>query len=105
MAVFDRSLWYQTCEAVKTDIISYFRSLDSGEISDIHASDLIHLIIENHPNVKYIRFLGFNNYDANKDSIFIKYTKSSSLNEDQLRVHVPEMIRVDNDSIEITEEV
>lgn len=105
MAVNDRSLWYQTCESVKNDIITYFKSLDSGEITDIHSSDLIHLVVENNPNVKYIRFLGFNDYDANKDSIFVKYTKESELSEDQLKPHVPEMIRVDSESIEITEEV
>lgn len=104
MCVYDRSLWYTTCEAVKNGIIEYFESLDSGEITDIHSSDLIHLVIENNPNVKYIRFLGFNDYDANKDSIFVKYTDISDLDEDTLRPHVPEMIRVDTDSIEITEE-
>lgn len=105
MAVYDRSLWYQTCEAVKNDIIAYFKSLDSGEITDIHSSDLIHLIIQNHPNVRYIRFTGYNDYNASKDSIFVKYDDISELMEDQLRPYVPEMIRVDSDSIDITEEV
>lgn len=105
MAVNDRSMWYQTCESVKIDIITYFKTLDSGEITDLHASDLIHLIVDNHPNVRYIRFLGYNSYDANKDSIFVKYTNIDDLNEEQLVPYVPEMIRVDTDSIEITEEV
>ena len=105
MAVNDRSMWYQTCESVKNDIIEYFKTLDSGDITDLHSSDLIHLIIQNHSNVRYIRFIGYNNYDANKDSIFIKYSNVDDLIENQLRPYVPEMIRVDSDSIEITEEV
>lgn len=105
MAVNDRSMWYQTCESVKIDIINYFKTLDNGEITDLHASDLIHLIVDMHPNVRYIRFLGYNDYDANKDSIFVKYTNIDDLEEEQLKPYVPEMIRVDTDSIEITEEV
>ena len=85
MAVNDRSMWYQTCETVKNDIIEYFKTLDSGDITDLHSSDLIHLIIQNHSNVRYIRFIGYNNYDANKDSIFIKYSNIDDLIENQLR--------------------
>jgi len=55
--------------------------------------------------VKYLRFLGFNNYDANKQSIFVKYTDVSELKENELMTHIPEMIRVDSNSIEITEEI
>jgi hypothetical protein len=68
-------------------------------------SDLIHIIKENHPNVNYIRFLGFNDYDANKQSIFIKYDDISELQLNQLKPYVPEMIRVDRTSIEIIEEI
>lgn len=105
MSVWDRSLYTQTLKAVVNEIKSYFESLDSGTLSDVHSSDLIHIIIENQPNVRYIRFLGFNNYDANKDSIFVKYSDISELKEDQLHIHVPEMIRVDDESVEISEEV
>lgn len=105
MAVHDRSMYNQTVDAVINEIKLFFESINSGTTSDVHVSDLIHAIICNHPNVKYIRFLGFNNYDANKQSIFVKYTDISELKEDQLQPHVPEMIRVDSSSIEITEEV
>jgi hypothetical protein len=105
LAVYDRSMYTQTVEAVINDIKSFFDSLNAGDSTDIHVSDLIHLIKENQPNVNYIRFLGFNDYDANKQSIFVKYSDISELKEDQLQCHVPEMIRVDTDSIEIIEEV
>lgn len=105
MAVYDRSMYTQTVESVINEIKTFFDSLNAGERTDIHISDLIHIVIENQPNVKYIRFKGFNNYDANKQSIFVKYSDISELKEDQLQPHVPEMIRVDSDSIEITEEV
>lgn len=105
MAVYDRSMYNQTVEAVINEIKLFFESLNAGTTTDVHVSDLIHAIICNHPNVNYIRFLGFNNYDANKQSIFVKYTDISELKEDQLQPHVPEMIRVDANSIEITEEV
>lgn len=105
MAVYDRSMYTQTVEAVINEIKTFFDSLNDGDRTDVHISDLIHAIIENQPNVKYIRFKGFNDYDANKQSIFIKYSDISDLKEDQLQPHVPEMIRVDADSVEITEEV
>lgn len=105
MAVLDRSMYTQTVEAVINEIKSFFESLNNGDRVDVHVSDLIHIIMENQPNVRYIRFLGFNNYDANKQSIFVKYTDISELTEDQIQPHVPEMIRVDNNSIEIIEEV
>lgn len=105
MAVYDRSMYTQTVEAVVNEIKTFFDSLNSGERTDVHISDLIHVIIENQPNVRYIRFVGFNDYDANKQSIFVKYSNISDLKKDQLQPHVPEMIRVDADSIEIIEEV
>lgn len=105
MGVYDRSLYGQTVAAVVKEIKTCFESLDSGQTSDVHISSIIHAIKENHPNVNYIRFLGFNDYDANKQSIFTKYDDISELRGDQLQVHVPEMIRVDSSSIEIKEEV
>ncbi len=105
LAVWDRSMYNQTVESMINEIQSFVDSLNSGERVDIHSSDLIYAIKENIPNVRYLRFLGFNDYDANKGSIFVKYTDISELREDQLQPHVPEMIRVDSNSIKITEEV
>jgi len=103
IAVYDRSLYTQTVLDVKNEIIKTFEALNSDN-TDIHASDVIHNIYTNHPNVKYIRFLGFNDRDANMQSIFIKYP-ISDMNQYQLQNAVPEIIRADIDSIEITEEV
>jgi hypothetical protein len=105
LSVFDRSIYSQTADSVMNEIKTCFESLDSGQVRDVHISSIIHAIKENHPNVNYIRFLGFNDYDANKQSIFTKYDSLSELRGDQLQVHVPEMIRVDSSSIDIKEEV
>lgn len=105
MSVYDRSMYTQTVEDVINEIKLFFDSLNNGTRVDVHTSDLIHNIICNNPNVRYIRFVGFNDYDANKQSIFVKYNDISELREDQLQPHVPEMIRVDSNSIEIIEEV
>ena len=67
-------------------------------------SELIHNIISDIPNVRYLRFLGFNEYDANKQSIFVKYKDISELRMNDLMIYVPEIIRADADSIEISEE-
>jgi hypothetical protein len=104
ISVYDRSLYTQTVANVTNDIISYINDLSDNDETDLHVSDLIHDIIENQPNVRYLRFLGFNDYDANKQSIFVKYDDISELDENQLQCRVPELIRVDSDSIEITEE-
>lgn len=105
ISVFDRSMYTQTVDGVVQEIQKFFDSLSSGETKDIHVSDIIHLIKQNCPNVNYIRSITFNDYDSTKQSIFVKYDDISELREDQLHVHVPEMIRVDSSSISITEEV
>ena len=105
MAVYDRTLYTQTVKDVTSDIITFFTSLSSGTTRDVHISNITSAIEKNHPNVHYIRFLGFNDYDATKQSIFTKYDDISELRGDKLQIHVPEMIRVDSNSIDITEEV
>lgn len=105
MAVYDRSIYTQTVESVVNEIKIFFDSINNGTRVDVHVSDLIHIIINNQPNVKYIRFIGFNNYDANKQSIFVKYDNTNELRKDQLQQYVPEMIRIDTNNIEIIEEV
>lgn len=105
LAVWDRSMYLLTVESIMNEIQEFVNSLNNGDRTDLHSSDLIYTIKNNIPNVKYIRFLGFNDYDATKGSIFVKYTDKSSLSKDNMKMYVPEMIRIDSDSIEITEEV
>jgi hypothetical protein len=105
LAVYDRSTYVQTVQAVIDEIKYFFETLHAGTIRDIHASDIIHRIKDNQPNINYIRFLGFNQYDANKQSIFLKYSDISQLKKNELMPYVPEIIRVDSDSVEIIEEI
>lgn len=105
LSVYDRSLYTQTVSSIINDLKLYFESLDNGTLTDVHVSDLIHMIKENNSNVRYLRFLGFNDYDANKQSIFIKENDTSKMNRSQLSTYVPEMIRIDENSIEFIEEV
>ena len=44
MAVNDRSIYTQTVEAVVNEIQGFFESMNSGSLTDIHVSDLIHII-------------------------------------------------------------
>ena len=104
ISVYDRSIYTLTTESVINKIISTFESLNSSDNCDLHVSELIHNIIADIPNVRYLRFTGFNEYDANKQSIFVKYTDISELSSNDLAIRVPEIIRVDADSIELTEE-
>lgn len=103
MSVYDRTIYSQTELDVKSRIITIFDNLNTNN-TDIHASAIIHDIIENVPNVRYVRFDGFNDNPVHMSSIFIKVTDESALSEDQLATRVPELIRVDEDSIIITEE-
>mgnify|MGYP003313581504 CR=1 FL=1 len=103
ISVYDRSLYTQTVNEVMNEISTTFASLNS-EQTDIHVSEIIHNIMTNNSNVRYLRFLGFNNYDANKQSIFVKYSDISELSQDGLMSRVPEIIRADSSSIEISEE-
>lgn len=104
ISVYDRSLYSQTVSDIKNEIIKMFDTLNQNGLTDIHVSEIIHTIRSNNPNVRYIRFMGFNSYDALRQSIFVKYADISELNADKLKLYVPEMIRADEDSIEITEE-
>ena len=103
ISVYDRSIYTQTVNEVINQITETFNNLNTSSL-DLHASDIISDIIKNNPNVRYLRFLGFNDYDANKQSIFVKYSDISELNENQLQTNVPEIIRVDESSISISEE-
>ena len=99
MSVNDRSIYSITETDVKNEIKKFFNSLINSETKAIHISNLIRTIENNISNVNYIRFLGFNEYDARKQSIFIKNINSSNLN------YVPEILCIDNNSIEISEEI
>ena len=100
MAVFDRSIYSATEIAVKKEIKKFFEALTKYVSSQsIHVSNLIRMIENNIANVRYIRFLGFNDYDARKQSIFIKENNSSIVD------YVPEILCIDDDGIEISEEI
>jgi hypothetical protein len=105
IAVNDRSLYTQTVEGVINEITSLFEDLNSGKIMDAHVSDLIYRIKMNHPNINYIRFVGFNDYDVSKQSLFVKYDDISELKKDKLQSIVPEMLRIDKENINIMEEI
>lgn len=104
ISVYDRSLYSQTVSEVINEITQCFDDLNADENSDIYVSDIIHDVIENNPNVRYLRFIGFNDYDANKQCIFVKYSDISELHTETLMTRVPEMIIADSGSITITEE-
>ena len=104
ISVYDRSMYTQTVNEIMNKIIECFNNLNSDDNTDLYVSDLIHDIIESNPNVRYLRFIGFNDYDANKQCIFVKFNDISELNTDTLMTLVPEMIRADENSIFITEE-
>jgi len=97
-------MYSQTVNEIMNKIIECFNGLNSDDNTDLYVSDLIHDIIESNPNVRYLRFIGFNDYDANKQCIFVKFNDISELNTDTLMTLVPEMIRADENSIFITEE-
>lgn len=104
ISVYDRSLYTQTVTNITNEIIKCFDGLNSDDKTDLYVSDIIHDIVENQPNVRYLRFIGFNDYDANKQCIFVKYSDISEFDTQTLMIHVPEMIRADESSISITEE-
>lgn len=99
MAVYDRSIYSITETNVKNEIKSFFNQLNKNLIKALHISNLIRRIENNISNVKYIRFLGFNDYDARKQSIFVKDENISSMN------YVPEILCIDSNGIEISEEI
>ena len=102
ISVYDRTLYNQTTEEVINQIIQCFNELDDND-PDLHVYKIFNKIKDNIPNIKNFRFIGFNDYDANQQSIFIKYKYNE--NEETLMNYVPEKIRVDSSTINITEEI
>lgn len=98
MAVYDRTIYSVTESDVKNEIKKYFNELPQNDIKAIHISNLLRIIENNISNVRYIRFLGFNDYDARMQSIFMKQSTA-------LLDYVPEILCTDNDGIEISEEI
>lgn len=98
MAVYDRTIYSVTETDVKNEIKKYFNELPENDTKAIHISNLIRIIENNISNVRYIRFLGFNDYDARMQSIFMKQSTG-------LLDYVPEILCTDNDGIEISEEI
>lgn len=103
ISVYDRSLYTQSVEEIKQLIINRFSHL-SGEDGDVYVSDIIRDITDTIPNVRYVRFVGFNDYDANMQAIFVKRKDLSNLTQEELSLIVPEMISFDEAGIEISEE-
>lgn len=103
ISVFNRSIFSSTVASIKNIIQSYISSINDSSTNNIHASDIIYHIKENEPNVRYIRFVGFNNYDANKQSIFRKYDPSNKV--ENIQTYVPELVRINDSDITIVEEV
>lgn len=104
VSVYDRSMYTQTVNEVMNEIMTRFDALNTNEDANLYVSDIIHDIIQNIPNVRYVRFLGFNGEDANFQYIYVKNTDVSQLNMEELKVYVPEIIRADETSIDIQEE-
>lgn len=104
ISVYDRSMYTQTISEVTNAIMTCFNNLNTNEDANLYVSDIIHDIIQNIPNVRYIRFLGFNDEDANLQYIYVEHTDVTELNTQELKVYVPEMIRADETSIDIREE-
>lgn len=104
ISVYDRALYTQSVEEIKALLIKQFDGLGSGEVTDIYVSDIIKNITENVPNVRYVRFLGFNNEDVYKQAIFRKPEDTSLISQEYLQNKVLELIRFDSDSVEIFEE-
>ena len=97
MSVKDRSIYSSTLSSVKGIIKQFVNNIASSKDKALHISNLIRDIENNVSNVNYIRFLGFNSYDALKQSIFLKTNSSLS--------YVPEILTIDDDAIEIIEEI
>lgn len=97
LSVKDRSIYSTTLTNIKGIIKQFVNDIASSKDKALHISNLIRDIENNVSNVNYIRFIGFNSYDALKQSIFLKNNSSLS--------YVPEILTIDDDAIEIIEEI
>lgn len=104
MSVRDRMAWSTTAEEVITEIRDFFSSLDSDSQPNIYISNLIRLIEVNHPNVDHLKFLGINGYDATEQYIRVRYEDVSDLDENEMKIVVPEIIQCLPEDIQLIEE-
>lgn len=108
MSVKDRMGWTATADAVTTEIRDYFNTINEGN-PNIYISNLIRVIETNNPNVDHLRFIGITSghntrYDPKDQYIKVGYQDVSDLNENEMKIIVPEILQCELKNIQLIEE-
>ena len=103
IATHGSSDFIDTANDVKKLVKEYIETLNTDGTNNIYISNLMREIENNIPDVKFIRFLGINEYSSDYQTIVNNTVDLDTLTKNARRNYVPEMLVINTDDILITE--
>lgn len=102
LGVREEVLYQDTEDAVKDHIKSYIENLDITQAEIFNVSNLQTSIENSIPNVKYLIFLGINDYDPTYQRIKLDDPYKIDMTMYEYQIYVPEFLTINRDNILIT---
>lgn len=84
---------------MKMFIKDYFEDINNNALSGIYISNLIQALENQFSEIKYLKFVKLNNYDASIQNIENKHPNLESLDKLERLEYVPEFLNIDIDDI------
>lgn len=101
LGVHEEILYQDTMDAVKDHIKAYIENLDIDEATIFNVSNLQTSIENNIPNVRYLIFLGINDYDSTYQRIRLDDPYKIDMTTLMHQLYCPEFLTINRDNIEI----
>lgn len=101
LGVREEVLYQDTEDAVKDHIKAYIEDLDIDRANIFNVSNLQTSIENNVPNVKYLIFLGINDYDSTYQRIKLDDPYKVDMTMYEYQIYVPEFLTINRKNIEI----
>lgn len=101
LGVREEILYQDTMEAVKDHIKSYIENLDIDEATIFNISNLQTSIENTIDNVRYLIFLGINDYDSTYQRIKMDDPYKVDMSTIEQMLYVPEMLTINRKNIDI----
>jgi hypothetical protein len=99
MGVHEEILFQDTMDAVKDHIKAYIETLKIDEATIFSVSNLQTSIETNIPNVRYLIFLGINEYDSTYQRIKLDDPYKVDMTTLEMQVYVPEKLTINRQNI------
>lgn len=87
---------------LKILIKDYIETLNADGVNNLYISNLIRKIETDIPEIHHCRFLGINDYTTDYQTITARVSDLASMDREERRYYVPEMLVINEDDIVIT---